>query len=130
MNGRITTSIEIERKIIELQKILKLSTKAAVMRIGIGISLNINTDPREEVKELTQEHNGATYQLITIVGDKAEVYRALIIESSNIGNISDEEFLELLISHISRGVEMLYTEYQLKGNYNKMMDYIFNYMED
>lgn len=130
MNGRITTSIEIERKIIELQKILKLSTKAAVMRIGIGISLNINTDPREEVKKLIQEHNGATYQLITIVGDKEEVYRALIIESSNIGNISNEEFLELLISHISRGVEMLYTEYQLKGNYNKMMDYIFNYMED
>ena len=130
MNGRITTSIEIEGKIIELQKVLKLSTKAAVMRIGIGISLNITADPREEVKELIQEHNGATYQLITIVGDKVEIYRALIIESSKIGNISDEEFLELLIAHISRGVEMLYTEYKLKGNYNKIMDYIFSFMED
>ena len=130
MNGRITTSIEIEKKIIELQKILKLSTKAAIMRIGMGISLNIKTDPRKESENIYQEHNGATYQLVTIVGDNPEIYRALIIENSSIGNISDEEFLELMLAHISRGVEMIYTEYKLKGNYNKIIDYIFSFMED
>ena len=130
MNGRITTSIETEKKIIELQKLLKLSTKAAVMRIAMGISLNEKTDPRPEVKELTQEHNGATYQIITITGDKTEVYRAMIIESSNIAEIKDDEFIDLMISHITRGIEMLYTEYQLKGNYSKIIDYIFSFMEE
>ena len=32
MNSRLTTSFETEKKIIELQRLLKLSTKAAVMR--------------------------------------------------------------------------------------------------
>ena len=130
MNGRITTSIETEKKIIELQKALKLSTKAAIMRIAIGLSLNIDSDPRDEVKELTEEHNGATYQFITIIGDNFELYRAMIIESSKIVNVSDEEFSDLLISHIARGVELLYTEYQLRGNYIKLVDYIFSSMEE
>ena len=127
MNGRITTSIETEKKIIELQKVLRLSTKAAVMRIALGISLNIKTDPRENIN--SQDHNGATYQIITITGEKTNLYKALITEHSRIYRMKDEEFLELVVAHISRGIEMLYTEYQLKGNYTKLIDYIFSFME-
>lgn len=127
MNGRITTSIETEKKIIELQKVLRLSTKAAVMRIALGISLNIKTDPRENIN--SQDHNGATYQIITITGEKTNLYKALITEHSRIYSMKDEEFLELVVAHISRGIEMLYTEYQLKGNYTKLIDYIFSFME-
>ena len=127
MNGRITTSIETEKKIIELQKVLRLSTKAAVMRIALGISLNIKTDPRENIN--SQDHNGATYQIITITGEKTNLYKALITEYSRIYSMKDEEFLELVVAHISRGIEMLYTEYQLKGNYTKLIDYIFSFME-
>ena len=127
MNGRITTSIETEKKIIELQKALRLSTKAAVMRIALGISLNIKTDPRENIN--SQDHNGAIYQIITITGEKTNLYKALITEHSRIYRMKDEEFLELVVAHISRGIEMLYTEYQLKGNYTKLIDYIFSFME-
>ena len=47
-NGRLTTSLDVEQKIIELQKLLKLSTKASVMRIAIGLSLRVKEDPRED----------------------------------------------------------------------------------
>lgn len=127
MNGRITTSIETEKKIIELQKILRLSTKASIMRIGLGISLNIESDPREEIEE--QDHNGATYQIVTITGDKFDLYKALIIKHLNYSKLDDNEIVDLIIAHISRGIGMLYTEYQLKGNYNKLIDYIFKFME-
>lgn len=127
MNGRITTSIETEKKIMELQKALKLSTKAAVMRIALGISLNIESDPRNNLN--LQDRNGATYQIVTITGDKTDLYKAMIIEHSNIVDLGDEEFLELIIAHISRGIDFLYTEYQLKGNYEKLIDYIFSFME-
>ena len=44
--------------------------------------------------------------------------------------IDDKEiFPELINSHISRGVNVLYDEYQLKGNYDKVLDSIFSLME-
>ena len=129
MNGRLTTSLEIEKKIIELQRLLKLSTKASVMRIAIGLSLKSKTDPRIEYPESANDHGGATYQRITITGDYDELYRALMLEQLK-KEIDDKEiFPELINSHISRGVNVLYDEYQLKGNYDKVLDSIFSLME-
>lgn len=125
MNGRLTTSLEIEQKIIELQKLLKLSTKASVMRIALGLSLRSKTDPRNEYNEKNNDHGGATYQRVTITGDFDELYRALLIEQLD-KEVSDSElFPELFNSHISRGINALYDEYQLKGNYDKVLDSIF-----
>ena len=126
MNGRLTTSLEVEQKIIELQKLLKLSTKASVMRIAIGLSLKSETDPRIEYNEKNNDHDGATYQRITITGDHDELYKALLIEQINQEIKDSELFPELFNSHISRGVNLLYDEYQLKGNYDKVIDSIFN----
>lgn len=128
MNGRLTTSLEVERKIIELQRLLKLSTKASVMRIAIGLSLKSKTDPRIEYPESENDHGGATYQRITITGDYDELYKALLIEQ--LSNEIDEKdiFPELLNSHITRGVNVLYDEYQLKGSYEKVLDSIFALM--
>lgn len=129
MNGRLTTSLEVEKKIIELQRLLKLSTKASVMRIAIGLSLKSKIDPRIEYPESENDHGGATYQRITITGDYDELYRALMIEHIQ-KEIEDKEiFPELLNSHITRGVNVLYDEYQLKGNYDKVLDSIFSLMD-
>ncbi len=129
MNGRLTTSLEIEQKIIELQRLLKLSTKASVMRIAIGLSLKSNEDPRTKYPESENDHGGATYQRVTITGEYDEIYRALMIEQ--IGkDIDDKEiFPELMNSHITRGINLLYDEYQLKGNYDKVLDSIFALMD-
>lgn len=128
MNGRLTTSLEVEKKIIELQKLLKLSTKASVMRIAIGLSLKSEIDPRVDYPEKNNDHGGATYQRATITGDYDELYKALIIEQINSNLTENEIFPELYNSHISRGVNLLYDEYQLKGNYDKILDSIFELM--
>ena len=126
MSGRIVTSIELERKIIELQKLLKMSTKAAVMRIAIGISLNKKDDPRKII-ENGLDRGGATYQVLTITGEYNEIYKMLFSQVLK-KELNENEYLELLIAHIYRGVELLYSEYELKGNYNKLVDYIMNYI--
>lgn len=125
MNGRLTTSLEVEQKIIELQKLLKLSTKASVMRIALGLSLKSKEDPRNEYNEKNNDHGGATYQRVTITGEYDELYRALLIEQLNKEVDDSELFPELFNAHISRGVNVLYDEYQLKGNYDKVIDSIF-----
>ncbi len=128
MNGRLTTSLEIEKKIIELQKLLKLSTKASVMRIAIGLSLKSKVDPRIDYPESNNDRGGATYQRATITGDYDELYKALMIEQINLKIEDKEIFPELYNSHISRGIDLLYDEYQLKGNYDKVLDSIFKLM--
>lgn len=128
MNGRLTTSLEIEKKIIELQRLLKLSTKASVMRIAIGLSLKSKTDPRLEYPESENDHGGATYQRVTITGEYDELYRALLIEHINKDVEEKDIFPELMNTHITRGINVLYDEYQLKGNYDKVLDSIFALM--
>ena len=125
MNGRLTTSLEVERKIIELQKILKLSTKASVMRLAIGLSLRSKSDPRLEYPEVENDHGGATYQKITITGDYDEFYKALLTEQIGKKISDDKLFPELFNAHISRGIDILYDEYQLKGSYDKVIESIF-----
>ncbi len=128
MNGRLTTSLDVEKKIIELQKLLKLSTKASVMRIAIGLSLKSNIDPRIDYPEKENDHGGATYQRTTITGEYDELYRALMIEQIKEKLNDNELFPELYNSHISRGVELLYDEYQLRGSYDKVLDSMFRLM--
>ena len=125
MNGRLTTSLEVEQKIIELQKLLKLSTKASVIRIALGLSLKSKEDPRKVYNEKNNDHGGGSYQRITITGDYDELYRALLIEQLNKEVDDTELFPELFNAHISRGIYALYDEYQLKGNYDKVLDSIF-----
>lgn len=125
MNGRLTTSLEVEQKIIELQKLLKLSTKASVIRIALGLSLKSKEDPRKVYNEKNNDHGGGSYQRITITGDYDELYRALLIEQLNKEIDDTELFPELFNAHISRGINALYDEYQLKGNYDKVLDSIF-----
>ncbi|MDD3453639.1 MAG: DndE family protein [Bacilli bacterium] len=129
MNGsRLTTSLEVETKIIELQKVLKLSTKAAVMRIAFGLSINETGDPRFIYSEKVDDHSGSTYQRATITGDHDELYKALIIQHLDKPVEEKEIFPELFYSHISRGVNILYNEYKLVGNYEKIVDYLFKRM--
>lgn len=125
MNGRLTTSLETEKKIIELQKLLKLSTKASVMRIAMGLSLKSKVDPRIDYSENDNDHGGATYQRVTITGDYDELYKALMIEQINEKIEEKDIFPELYNSHISRGIDLLYDEYQLKGSYDKVLDSMF-----
>lgn len=125
MNTRITTSNDIENKIQELQNIMKLSTKAAVMRIAIGLSLRLKEDPREKFQNDINDNSGANYQRITITGDFDDIYKSLITNHFGQPLDDNQKYIELIKAHISRGVNILYEEYQLKGSSEKIIDTLF-----
>ena len=114
---RLKTKLDTETKLNQLQTLLQLSSKAAVMRICIAYSLRFGKDPRvvdnRIIKYDIREQNGADYNRFTIFGQDEVVYKALMEESLQ-RKIPDEEFFpELTNAHIERGIVMLYGDVKL-----------------
>ena len=125
MNLRLKTTLDVEAKLIELQTGLQFSTKAAVMRLAMGYSLRIPSDPT--LQNLITGHyniknqNGQEYMRFTILlGDDA-MYK-MLFEQHLQKSLSEEEFFPRMIySHIERGISLLYSEYK----YAKRKDKLF-----
>lgn len=123
---RLRTSEDVENKLLELNKKINLSSKAAIMRIAIACSLKDKSDPRQggdsfisyDVKML----GGADYQRMTIFGREEDLYRLLMINHMN-RSITDEEFFpELTYAHIKRGINYMYSEYRYIDNKDKFFE--------
>lgn len=123
--NRLTTSRLIEIKIIDLQHAFKMSTKAAVMRLAIGVSLKKPSDPRKNMKPEELENNGANYLISTITGEYEELYKMLLSRHLN-SILNDSQFTNLIKAHVSRGINYLSSEYQLNGSGDKVISKIIN----
>lgn len=121
--NRITTSHITEMKICNLQVALRMSTKAAVMRLAIGFSLRVSEDPRNSIKDEENENNGAAYLINTITGEYEEIYRMLLIKHIN-KNLNDNQFTNLLKAHVVRGINYLADEYKLSGSGDRVISKI------
>lgn len=123
---RVRTSADIEVKLNELDKKIKLSSKAALMRIAIACSVREPGDPRIENGVKTnyekRSQGGADYQRYTIFGQHEEVFRLLMVQ--NLGEeISDDEFFpDLTNAHIRRGIRYMYSEYMYTDNRDKFFE--------
>ena len=120
MNLRLKTSVSTETKLNELQTMLQVSSKAAVMRLAIGISLKIDGDPRiidgAIIKYDVHNQAGADYNRFTIFGDDELMYKILMKQHLN-NNIPDDVFFPWLTNaHIDRGIKELYADYKLTNN--------------
>ena len=95
MNIRLKTNSDVETKLNELQSLLQLSSKAAVMRLAMAFSIKEHTDPRiingEVVNYNIKNQNGSDYVRFTIFGDN-ELYYKVLMEQCVGRNISDDEF--------------------------------------
>lgn len=112
---RLKTTSDVETKLSELDKKLKLSSKAAIMRIAIACSIKMEGDPRGKGDSFQhydiKNQNGLDYQRLTIYGQMEDVYHLLMINKEG-REVSDDEFFpELTFYHIERGVNFLYSEY-------------------
>lgn len=116
MINRIRTSIDIADKLDILDSTFKLSSKAAVLRLAISLSLNDESAPKPP-----EDKKGFEIAIFTLLGDYFDYYRILISVHSK-ENLSDDEFEHQLICHIERGVTMLYSEYQLSGKLERIVD--------
>ena len=116
-NFRLRTPKKIENMIIELQKGLNLSTKAAVMRIAIGITLNQKFNKlylEDYQNDLTfSDISQNDYFRYTIFPNDEILYKVLIQQHMS-KKISDHEFFPNIVNlYICKGVEILYSNFKL-----------------
>lgn len=125
MNIRLKTNLNVETMLTELQTLLQLSSKAAVMRLAMAYSIKLKDDPRivdgEVVKYDIKNQNGSDYVRFTIFGDN-ELYYRLMMEQCVKRKIMDDEFFpEMTFAHIQRGISLLMSEVKLAGTRDKFL---------
>lgn len=131
MNLRLKTNQDTEEKLSLLQGWLHLSSKAAVMRIGMSLSLKDGANSQivngeAEKKYDLKYKDGADYMRLTIFGDYEPYYR-LLMENHLNRKITDDEFFPALTSfHIERGVATLFSEYRYVNDKNKLIAKLLN----
>lgn len=116
-NNRLRTPKDIEEKVNELQIGLKTSTKAAILRLAIGVSLTqhfsdeLITEYQEDLKY--RESSTNDYFRQTIFPNDEIVYKILIQQHLN-RHIDDDEFFPLIVNtYICKGIELLYSNFKL-----------------
>lgn len=117
MNLRLKTSIDTESKLNELQSLLQLSSKAAVIRLAIAYSLKIDGDPRmiagKVISYDIKKQNGSDYLRYTIFGNDELLYKVMM-EQHIQDHITDDDFFpEFTNAHLNRGIIELYAEFKL-----------------
>lgn len=125
MNLRLKTTLEVESKLTELQSMLQLSSKAAVIRLAIAFSLRIEGDPRmingSVIHYDLKKQNGADYNRFTIFGTDEIVYKAIMQQHLG-GFVEDDVFFpELTNAHLSRGIIELNADLKLAKNKEKFI---------
>ena len=119
------TTSDIELKLNELLEGLQVSSKSAVIRIAIAISLTINGDPRNDKNGLKhydlKELNGMDYHRLTIYGIDERLYKVLMQQHLE-KSLSDEDFFpELTFFHLERGIKKLYADFKLAKTRDKYL---------
>lgn len=120
---RLRTTQSTEDKLSYLQQWLRLSSKAAVMRLAISWSLknNVVKVSSDNVSYDIKEKDGVDYLRLTIFGQNEDLFK-LLIENDVRREISDDEFFPTLTSfYIERGVAEMYSEYRYVNDRNKFL---------
>ncbi len=127
---RFKTNVDVEVMLNKLQESLQVSTKAAIIRLAIAYSVNMEGDPRivkgEPKGFNAHEQNGAEYNRFTIFGNDETVYKALM--AKNLGRqITDEEFFPVLTNaHLERGIKELNSDFRLARNKDRFLLQLLN----
>ncbi len=127
---RLRTSSDTEMKLMELDRKIKLSSKAAIMRIAIACSLKQDSDPRivngQKESYDIRVQGGMDYQRLTVFGQVEDIYRLLMVNHLGHEITEDEFFPELACAHIRRGVDYLYSEYRYIDDKDKFFSKLIN----
>ena len=125
MNLRLKTNINTEVRLNELQSLLQVSSKAAVIRLAIAYSLKLKGDPRIVDNETTlskvKEQSGADYIRYTIFGSDELFYKLMMEQHLQIHLTDDEFFPELTNAHLNRGIIELQAELKLAKSKEKLI---------
>lgn len=122
---RMRTDSNMELKLVELQEAFQVTSKAAIMRIAIAVSLTREGDPRlnnGSIQEYTPKVlDGIDYHRLTIFGMDENVYKILMQQHLH-KSLTDEEFFpELTFYHLKRGLYDLYADYKLAKTRDRLL---------
>lgn len=129
---RLRTSLEVEELLNRLHNAMHLSSRAAIMRIGIGLSLRDDSIPSEF---MNTDNKGFEISKQVLFGNKENIYEALIkMHYFNVNSVSNEEFSKIYFpllvgAHIERGVRQLAALYKYAGNSEKLISELLNKLQ-
>lgn len=121
MIQRIKTSNQTSYNLDKIQNKLHLSSKAAILRIALAISLN---DPDKiDISIKYQTDQGFDISLTTLFGEYELFFRTLIKYSYQ-SEMDEKTYIRLIQSHIERGMIKLYGEFATNNDIKKMLNEI------
>lgn len=118
MIQRIKTSNTVAENLDKIQNKLHLSSKAAILRIALSLSLNEEYDI--DLKSKYQTDKGFDISIATLFGEYEVLFRALI-KNSYKKQVNEQEYVKLIQAHLERGMVKLYGEFATN---NQVEDFI------
>ena len=119
MIQRIKTSNSVAENLDKIQNKLHLSSKAAILRIAISLSLNYDSDLNLTAQYLTDQ--GFDISIATLFGEYEVLFRALIKNSYKCV-IDEQLYVKLIQAHIERGMIKLYGEFLTNNQIANFID--------
>jgi hypothetical protein len=129
MITRYKTNKETELHLIEIQKNLSLPTKAAVMKIAVGLAiLNSKDEKINYLKYELRNQDGVDYSRSTIVGNDEKLLN-LYFESLDIINIGEDFFPEGFHTLLVKGIDLLASEVKYQKTKERFFDFLVKKIE-
>lgn len=129
MITRYKTNKETELNLIEIQKHLSLPTKAAVMRIAIGLAIMSSEDGKiNDFKYELRNQDGVDYSRSTIIGNDEKLLN-LYFESLGFLKSGDDFFPERFHALLVKGIGLLSSEVKYQKTKERFFDFLVNKIE-
>lgn len=119
MIQRIKTSNTVAENLDKIQNKLHLSSKAAILRIAISLSLNDDSGLNLTAKYFTDR--GFDISIATLFGEYEVLFRTLI-KNSYKHAIDEQLYVKLIQAHIERGMIKLYGEFATNNQIEDFID--------
>jgi hypothetical protein len=129
INLRLRTSKSDEVKLIELQSGLQMSSKAAVIRLAIGVALQQGVTDHDISQQIEISQNdsqlGGDYFRYTIFPTDEMIYKIMIQQQLK-RSVEDVDFFPNHVkAYMSIGLDLLYRNFKLHKK-EKLLQKIFN----
>lgn len=119
MYTRLRTSKESKERMEFLNKGLKFSSYAILLRYAIAKSINYDDSVEDDDMAIVKNNSGFDISRSTLFGENEIIYKLLM---NKVSVDDDELFFPILTNkHIERGLKLLEREYKLTGNKDKFI---------
>lgn len=121
MVQRIKTSGQTSINLDRIQNKLHLSSKAAILRLCLSLSLN----EKEEVDltKVSSTEGGFDISLNTLFGEYDVLFR-ILIKNNYKKSMNEQTFVKLVQAHLERGMIKLYGEFATNNDIYKFIESI------